>query len=352
MKTNLIIIFFSILLFTACNNEAKSSYEEIKLTYNSIVNQNPSPEALSLLISQIDSHVSKFPSFEFNSELEEMKSSILMLIERTIFESIEEKFNSAQSESFQDYESAVKKYNEIRYELKEYISNAQSTDNYEKANNYLATIENLLQNIESEKSEFDNVIYSNDIELIEGFLINYPYSVMKNTLIDKIDELVFTEFMNDFNNSPNTINELNNCVSDAKSCLNKLKNIDAKSKISELISNLESRRQQILDMELSNGLPLLLEQMEDEAKEKAERAHSTYNVEMCVARGSNPEMTGNSGTIERQYEVNLVGSFMGVDKRTMEIVVTGRIKGDLQRGVDINITGSKVVSDKKTYSVF
>ena len=68
---------------------------------------------------------------------------------------------------------------------------------------------------------------------------------------------------------------------------------------------------------------------------------------MCSPRGSNPEVVGYSSTFERLYQVNMVGAFLGWNKREMAIAVSGRISGDLNSGVTWSVTGSRIDSDVK-----
>lgn len=336
----------ALLFLYSCNSEAKKSYEQLSSEVNALSGEM-SISTLEELVSKIDNHIGRFPDFEENSLLEESKKGILSIIENKVYEQLVDNVNQLQYSSFQDYESAIQGYNSAKQSLTEYLNRATNQDNIANAQNLINQIDNQLSSISLEQNDFYSAVNSNSVYTIEEFLSNYPNSVMRNSLYGKIDEIYYSEFLNDFISNPSTINELNNSSNKAKSYLSKFRSVEAKSKINELIVGLESQRRSILDSELSDNLQVLIERMEEAAKQRAERAHSTYTVEMCSARGSIPEVVGNSSTFERVYQVNLKGAFFGIDKREMMIAVSGRIKGDLQNGVTITITGSRVESDKK-----
>lgn len=170
---------------------------------------------------------------------------------------------------------------------------------------------------------------------------------MRHTLYVKIDEVYLSEFVSEAGSIPSTIKDLNSYVSKAKSIQDKVRSIEAKGQIMEMITSAEAQRRSILEQELSDKMQDLMEMMERRARSTAESEHSTYDVSTCVARGSNPEVVGYSSTFERLYEVHMVGAFLGYDKRDMEILVYGKIKGDLKVGVSMSVTGSRVVSDVK-----
>lgn len=347
MKKLFILLFFSglICLLGSCKNEAKISYEKLRAEYEQA--NNNSPELIEVFINKIDSHLSKFPTFEKNSELESIKASLMAKIEQIIFETLKRGFEDCYSYKFQEYDEAINKFNQLRTQLSEFIQQSNNEQNVSITKGYVEKIDNSLNSISQERQDYFSATSSNNINDIETFLSNYPNTVMRGSLLDKIDEIYFTEFMSSVKSSANSITEINSNVITAKNYLNKIQNVEAKSKIVEIINSLESQRRPILEAELGDKLQNLIESMEYAARSEASDARPTYTVEMCVARGSNPEVVGYSSNFERIYQVNMKGSFLGIDKRELEIAVSGRIKGDLNSGVTTSITGSRIISDRK-----
>lgn len=348
MKIKCLLLGLIALLFlNACNNEAKTSYEQLSQELNQVEFSQLSLNSIETLVNKIDNHLNKFPDFEQNSILIDFKNNAMIVVENKVYEELLNSLSQIENETYQNYESAIKSFNSAKQNLSEFISRAKNKQNIQDAENRIEKINEQLNSINLEQNDFFSAINSNNVNTIEEFLNKYPYSVMKNSLSEKIDEIYYSEFLGDFNSSPSSIYALNNSVNKAKSYLTKFRSIEAKTKINELIINLESQRRPILEAELQDGLQELIEKMEDAARTKAKNAHPTYNVEMCAARGSSPEVVGYSSTFERLYQVNMKGAFLGIDTREMMIAVSGRIKGDIQNGVSISITGSRVDSDRK-----
>lgn len=231
--------------------------------------------------------------------------------------------------------------------LESYISTAKVEANIQVANSKIAEIADKVSRTSDERHEYYAVINTGSVEDIETFIDKYPGSVMKHALIEKIDEIYYTEFLENFNANPRTIRDLNASKGDIESTLGRMRGIDIKTKVAELMNGIEAQRPSVLEMELQDNMQGLLDRMETEAKRKAENTRTSYDVETCAARSSIPEVVGYSSTIERLYQVNMIGSFFGIDKRELMIVVSGKITGDLQRGVTISVTGSRIQSDTK-----
>lgn len=344
---NLLLGLIALFLLNACSNEAKTSFEQLTTEINQIEINQLSLSSLETLVAKIDNHVNKFPDYEQNSILLDFKSQALIAAENKVYEELINSISQVENETFQDYESAIKNYSIIKQNLTEYLNNAQNQQNIQDAQSRIERINAQLNSINLEQNDFYSAVGSNNTYDIEEFLNKYPNSVMRNSLLEKIDEIYYSEFLSDFNSSPSSIYEINSAVSKAKNYLTKFRSLEAKNKINELIVNIESQRRGILEIELQDKLQDLIERMEDAARTRAANAHPTYSVEMCAARGSSPEVVGYSSTFERLYQVNMKGAFLGIDKREMMIAVSGRIKGDLQNGVTISITGSRVESDRK-----
>jgi hypothetical protein len=348
MKSKVLLIsIVSILLFCSCSSEAQKSFESLYQEISQIDFEQSTPTMIKSLIDRIDNHVIKFPNFENNASLIEFKNKALIYSENMSFQEIFSQIDQLENSSFQDYESAISSFNQAKESLLSYIMNATIANNIEFAKSKIESIDKRLESINLEQSDYYNAFNATDVSIIEEFINKYPNSVMKNTLYEQIDNLFYSEYMNNINSNPVTIYELNQTVNRAKYYVSKFRNIDLKMQINEAIATWESQRHSILETELHNELQVLMEQMEDAAKTKAKRTHPTYEVEMCVARGSNPEVIGYSSTFERVYQVNLKGAFLGWDKREMVISIVGKIKGDLRNGVSTTITGSRVDSDRK-----
>jgi len=343
----LTIGFAALLLFSSCENKAKTSFNQVSQEITAAGFTDLNIDQLQRFVNKIDTHLSEYPSYEKNAELSSLKETLISKIDDLVYNEVSNKIKLIENESFEDYDQASNAYSSVKQALQEYIDHGNNKQNIENAKQIIEKIDEQLNNINTEQSDFYAVVASNDAASIEDFLSKYPNSVMSNTLLEKIDQIYYSEFISEINSSPNSIYELNNNVSKAKSYLTKFRSVEAKNKIGELIANMESQRRTILDSELSDGLQDLIERMEDAARQKAEDTRPTYNVEMCSARGSNPEVVGNSSIVERIYQVNMKGAFMGWDKRELMIRVTGRIKGDIQNGVSINITGTRIETDKK-----
>ncbi len=342
--TFLCLLIFLVLL-SSCNNEAQQSYEQLQSAYSQI-NSN-SPETIESLISQIDNHLEQYPSYEKNDELENLKINLSSQIEAFIFTTLQDKITECYNHKFDNYDEAISTFSQLKNVLNDFVRSSKNSENISYAEKYIDKIDGVLQNISQERTDFESVIYSNDVSDIETFLANYPNSIMRATLLEKIDQIYFSEFMSKINLSPNSIRDLNSSISKAKSCLENLQNFEVKAQVAEIITQMESGRRQVLEAEMSDKLQDLIESMEDTARNAAENKHPTYEIQTCVARGSNPEIVGNSSTIERIYQVNMKGAFLGIDKREMEITVIGRIKGDINNGVSISVTGTRIMSDTK-----
>lgn len=345
MKNTFLYLLICLFVFSACNNEAKLSYEQIQSAYTQI--NNNSPESIKSLISQIDNHIEKYPSYEKNDELESLKINLSSQIETFIFAALQDKITECYNHKFDDYDEAISAFSQLKDVLNDFVRNSKNSENISYAQGYIERIDSMLQNISQEQTDFEKAIYSNDASDIETFLANYPNSIMRTTLLEKMDQIYFSEFMSKINLSPNSIIELNNSINKAKSYLENLQNFEVKAQIVEIITQMESKRRQVLEVELSDKLQDLIESMEEAARHAAKNKHPTYEIQTCVTRGSNPEIVGNSSTIERVYQVNMKGAFLGIDKREMEITVIGRIKGDINRGVSISVTGTRIMSDTK-----
>ena len=340
-------IFIIIICFfiCSCSNEAQSSYEQIQTDYQNL-NIESFDEANSL-IEKIDNHLRNYPDFDKNSDLDDLKKSINNRIEQAIFEKISDKYEECFSHNFQNYDEATGILNNLLSGIESYIENAKSNDNISKAQTYISRIKESLRSINLERDEYNNVVYSNSVPEIESFLSKYPNSIMRGSLIDKIDEIYISEVSANLSSNAKTIPDVNNIINMAKEYQQKIRNPENKAQLSQIISNLDSQRRQILEAELHDKLQDLMVRMENEAKSRAEKERPTYKVEMCVPRGSNPEIVGYSSNFERVYQINMVGRFLGYDKRDLVVTVTGRISGDLESGVTISVTGSTINSDVK-----
>lgn len=344
IRTLLLIVVISFFIYS-CNNEAQTNFEQIQTEFQSL-NFN-SPDAVDFFIDKIDNHLNRFPDYDRNSELIQIKKKLNDKIEQAIFEEIKGRFQESYSQKYQGYDEAIEKFNQLKTVLNDFIEHTSNTDNSSTARNYIDQLNTSLNSINNEKQAYYNAVNSNNVYEIEEFLSNFPNSVMRGSLLDKIDEIYFSEFTSSISMSVNTIPDVNKNVSIAKDYLQKIKNLEAKSQVSEIISNLENQRRPILETELNDKLQDLIIRMEREARDRAEQKRPTYTVEMCVPRGSNPEIVGYSSSFERVYQVNMKGAFLGIDKRELEVSVSGRITGDLNSGVTISITGARVISDVK-----
>ena len=343
----LMAVLMAVIFLTACNNEAKKSFEQLSVEINQKKIDDLRLSSLEELSNKIDYHLNHYPDYEKNLVLIDTKKQISIVVDNLIYNQLINRINQAENIAYPDYESAIKSYTVFKDKLSQYVNNATSEQNIQDAENRIEEISEQLNNINSEQSDFYNVINSDSVNDIEEFLNKYPHSVMRNALYEKTDEIYYSEFLSDFSSSPSSIYRLNAYVKKAKAYLSKFRSIEAKTKINELISEAETQRRSILELELQDKLQDLMERMEGAAKNRAESTHPTYVVEMCAARGSNPEIIGYSSTFERLYQVNMKGAFLGLDKREMMIAVSGRIKGDLQNGASISITGTRVDTDDK-----
>lgn len=330
-----------------CNNEAKTNFEELSKDFDRSVLSDMSDAAIQRLAERIESHLSRFPDYEQNYVLTGFKEKIIMHLENKAFEKLLQYVGELESKTFNDYDEATNTLNEAKNAIDEYTSQSRNENNISIAKSKSEKISMQINSITYERNDYYNAVNSNSVYEIEMFVNKYPNSVMRNSLLSKIDEIYYSEFVDGFDPSPRSINDLNGSVSRVKSFSSKFRSIEFKSKLNELAVSLESQRRPILEAELQDNLQVLIERMENEARSKAERTHPTYKVEMCVARGSNPEVVGYSSNFERVYQVNMKGAFLGIDKREMMIAVSGRIKGDLQSGVSIIVTGSRIQSDNK-----
>lgn len=345
MKNKILFAFFFSIFMYSCSNEAQSSYEKIQAEYQNL--NTESFDAVNLLIERIDNHLSQYPDFDKNSELEDLKRSINDRIDQVIFEKIIEKYKDCFSQNYQNYDEAAENFKELLSGVESYIENAKSNDNISKAKKICEKIKESLRSINLEREDYNNVIYSNNVIEIENFLSKYPNTVMRSTLMDKIDEVYLSEVSTQISQNANTIPKVNNIINIAKEYQQKIRNPEYKAQLAQIISNLDSQRRQILEAELSDKLQDLIIKMEEKAKSRAEEERPTYKVEMCVPRGSNPEIVGYSSSFERVYQINMTGRFLGIDKRELTVAVTGRISGDLENGVTISVTGSRIISDQK-----
>ncbi len=273
--------------------------------------------------------------------------------EKPMFDALKEKIKECDNRKFDNYDEAISTFSQLKNDLNDFVQSAKNNENISHAKKYIEKIDNKLQNISQERTDFESTTYSNDVSDIETFLIKYPNSIMRATLSNKIDQIYFSNFRNSINFSPKSIMELNSSVSKAKSYLEEIQSTELKEKIKKSIDELESKRRQVLKTEKDDKLQDLIKRMEGKAKEEASNRHRGCNVETCVARSSYPEIVGNSGDIEQVYQVNMKGKFWRLDgvirdsdRYEMEIMVTGRIKGDINSGVTVSVTGARILSDK------
>lgn len=329
----------------SCSNEAQSSYEKIMTDYQYL--NTESFDAVKNFIQRIDNHIMHYPDFEKNYELDDLKKNINGSIEQAILGKIEEKYKDCISHNFQNYDEASAAYSELLSGIESYIENATSNDNISKAKDYSERIKESLRSIDSERSDYNDVIYSNNVYDIESFLSRYPNTVMRGSLMDKIDNIYISEMNSKISSNPKTIPEANEIINTAKGYQQKIKNPEYLAQLSQVISSMDTQRRQILETELHDKLQDLMVKMEDRAKSRAEDEHPTYVVELCVPRGSNPEIVGYSSNFERVYQINMIGRWLKIDKRDLVVTVSGRISGDLENGVTISVTGSTINSDVK-----
>lgn len=332
-------------IICSCSNEAQSSYERIQADYQNL--NIESFDVAGSLIDRIDSHLIQYPDFEKNPELKQIKKNINYKIEQVLFERIEKQYHECFSHKYTNYDEATDSFRGLLSEIECYVKNSEISENKTKANTYVDEINNSLNSIAIERDEFYNAIYSNTVSEIEMFLSKYPTTVMRGKLMDKIDEIYLSEAYTALSTNANTILEAKRVIDKAKGYQLKIINPEYKAQLSQLISDLDCKRRQILETELHDKLQDLMVRMENEAKSKAENEHPTYKVEMCVPRGSNPEVVGYSSNFERVYQINMIGRFLGRDKRDLVVTVSGRISGDLDHGVTISVTGSTINSDQK-----
>lgn len=266
--------------------------------------------------------------------------------EKPMFDALKEKIKECDNRKFDNYDEAISTFSQLKNDLNDFVQSAKNNENISHAKKYIEKIDNKLQNISQERTDFESTTYSNDVSDIETFLIKYPNSIMRATLSNKIDQIYFSNFQNSINSYPKSIMELNSSVSKVKSYLEEIQSTELKEKIKKSIDELESKRRKVLAIEMNNSLQDLIDRMERKAKKEASNRHPASKVETCVARSSYPEIVGNSGDIERVYLVNMKGIIFGDDRFEMEIMVTGRIKGDINSGVTFSVTGARILSDK------
>lgn len=343
----LFLVFFS-LCGCSNGNPAKESFELLqKECENTNLSSN---ENIAYLIEKIDTHISQFEDFSENSVLIDIKASLEKKLEANIFALLEEEFTSCFASSFQGYEEASEKLNKTKNSLQAFMQNANDRTLAEQAKEYIERLDNSLSSINQEKMDYYTVISSNSPEDMEQFIIAYPNTVMREGLLAKIDETYMSKLMTDLSMSHQSIDGLNKNIADARTCMNKLRSLEAKAQLAETISNLEGQRRQILDLELADKMQDLIKMMGNKASNTASSEHPTYEVTTCVARGNNPEVVGTSSIVERIYEVRMKGRFLGYDERLLAVQVTGRIEGNINTGVFVTVTGAHIISDEKTKS--
>ncbi|PDP58155.1 hypothetical protein CLI75_05565 [Porphyromonas gingivalis] len=343
----LFLVFFS-LCGCSNGNPAKESFELLQKEYeNTNLSSN---ENIAYLIEKIDTHISQFEDFSENSVLIDIKASLEKKLEANIFALLEEEFTSCFASSFQGYEEASEKLNKTKNSLQAFMQNANDRTLAEQAKEYIERLDNSLSSINQEKMDYYTVISSNSPEDMEQFIIAYPNTVMREGLLAKIDETYMSKLMTDLSMSHQSIDGLNKNIADARTCMNKLRSLEAKAQLAETLSNLEGQRRQILDLELADKMQDLIKMMGNKASNTASSEHPTYEVTTCVARGNNPEVVGTSSIVERIYEVRMKGRFLGYDERLLAVQVTGRIEGNINTGVFVTVTGAHIISDEKTKS--
>jgi hypothetical protein len=343
------LILFSIFLFVvnACSNKANKSFNQLSVEINRNEISSLSLSSIEKLVDKIDNHINNFPDFEKNFILLNFKREALIAAEEKYYEDLVSAISQLELEDFQDYESAITQYSNLRQKFSDFIVSSKNQQKISDAKSRIEKLNKKIYDINIEKNAFYAASNSNSIFNIEEFISQYPNSFMLNVLISKIDELYYSNFLSELNNNPSSIYEINNNISLANNYRSKLRGLDSKNKINEIISSNESERRSVLEIELDNKLQVLIERMESAARIKAENTRPTYIVETATARNSLPEIVGYSANIERSYQVNMRGAFFGIDKRELVIIVTGRISGDLQNGASISITGIRIASDIK-----
>ena len=340
-------ILIALSLVLSCTSQAQKSFDTLRSDLDNSVYEELSAGALKKLSERIDTHIAAFPDFNRNGELAAEKDKILSAADDRLYKELTAAAKAVREAVYPDYESAESAYHECRDAFQQYISDGLSEKNIANAERVMDALDRVIMDIGRERAQFYSVMQSESVEMIDDFLRLYPNSVMLPMLNEKRETLLYSKFLTSFNRNPNTIAELNNCVDNARSYLDQFKSLEVIGSINELISSLESQRRPLLENELGDKLQLLIKAMEEEARSRAAREHPTYRVEMCSPRGSNPEVVGYSSTFERLYQVNMVGAFLGWNKREMAIAVSGRISGDLNSGVTWSVTGSRIDSDVK-----
>ncbi|MFK8296488.1 hypothetical protein ACI760_09910 [Capnocytophaga canimorsus] len=417
-KNLFITIVVLALSIVSCKNESEESYDFLQQQIHQFDENQINPTLAENIINQIDTHLNKFPNFQKNKVLYDFKKKALIFIEKieyqqlinqingltsenlsdyestvstlneikqsllsytksaTISENIEDaksrikfinqqlenigyqqlinQINEINNKNFADYETAISNLNEIKQTLLSYSKSATISENIEDAKSRVEFINQQLESVNMEQSEFYNIMDAPDISVIQNFLNKYPNTVMRNTLYERIEVIYLSDFMTSINFNPQTIKELNESINRAKKYNFKFRKAENLMKITEFVTQLEQQRRIVLEGELNDKLRILIYQMENEAKTKALREHDgsvfqDWSVDRCSAIGNNPEQIGYSQLIERTYVVKIKGSatggLFGYDRRELKIIVTGRIEGDSQQGVTFGVTGSSVESD-------
>ena len=338
-------LFAILFLLISCSSEAKKSYNQLRSEYEIVFVNSKSFEDIESFVSKLDVHLSQYPSYKGNEDLQIIKKQLINKREDIIYNDIQTSYETCFNTHFQSYEEITTKMTLLKDELAILYEKSTTTKNKQLVEKYLSEIVKALHNIAIEKQEYIDAVGSKDVVMLNNFIEKFPNSLLINNVKERVDDIYYTELLENTHRNIETIEDLNENLQLANEYSYKFFSMERKNSVSEWIEHLESRRKEILANEMVLKLDDLFEEMEIKARHVALQYNPGLQIEEIAVVSETQKEMKNSQNYTRIYRLKLSKDYLlfKYPKADINVEVVGRIQGDLQNGALIGVLDSKLI---------
>jgi hypothetical protein len=356
-----VLLLLALSLLTACGSDEKEALSQLQSEFSAFVRLECGSkiyiaQEARLLQNKLDLFITKYPKGSNRSAVEDMSFRLKDIEIEKRSDCLLTRIRSFDREKHESYADALQELDKLSEEAEKLsMSNKVSASAITNAINTLREKRDALNwerraystLISSYKNQYTVSEADDEIEYIEDFLNEYENCLMKDNLLDRIEQLKFTKFRIKTNTQPSSVRELNDLIEECKAFAADIKKTEYRSDINEKIFQLNQARESILREEKNRAMIRLEDLMTEAAKRyNREVVHSfCQDVAGVSIQQSDKNEYPNRTRITRVYNMQTKGGFLcGTIYRTI-IRVTADVFVDLKSGVSMQINSVELLSD-------
>lgn len=191
-----------------------------------------------------------------------------------------------------------------------------------------------------------------EIAAVDAFLGKYPDAVVRPSLEDHVQDLVFQAVSLTTKPTPSSLAEVDKQLAACRKYESRINDPAKKEEIHKRVSALESRRVELFDEQVAKATESLFSDMEDAAQEAAVDEHPFADVEKIEVVETQKRDLGD-GRVEytRTLAVHMRGSLVGLARHRLLVRTTGLVAVDPTNGADSKMIDARIVEDSRSSAI-